>query len=289
MIESSRRTLGVIASADDEPDRHQAAVNLRWRKVAGRQSRAGLSDSVSFSPDGAAVALHGAHGFQMVDVGSGEQRYLGRSPLVKLTARSPVFSSDGRCVAAAAAQGTDGEEVAWVWDRRTGEELHSITAGSHEVGVDAELLFSPMGRYFAVPAFANMVWDTRFWLDVWDQVVEIGHPAAFGAGDGWLAVAQDDMVSFRELPDPAGRFDSRHGGTEPITGLQAHPVDKEVLLSVATPACACIVDLLGWNGRSRCAGIGSEFLPDSAHRAVHRGDGPVETVELSLSFRRVYR
>ena len=89
------------------------------------------------------------------------------------------------------------------------------------------------------PDLADMVWDTRSWVQKWDPGVPIGQPAAFGANEDLLATAVGDEVRFWELPGAGPMSRSPHGGTGTIRSVVAHPSDGELLLA-ASDAHLCL-------------------------------------------------
>jgi WD40 repeat protein len=225
----------------------------QWNEVARIPVSSAL---LAFTPDGSVLITRGAGDIQLWDTQTGRLRgVLSAAPrrgrLRSATRKTEnedtlsyarfTVSPDGRFLAASGRSGAK-----WVWRLDSEQLVHVIppAPGVNPWVSMTESFFSPSGRYYTAPAqrygsdpaLVQKVWATDDWREVSVGSIELRAPFAFGAGDRWIAVAEQGQPSARIWDFEAGHEQPplEHGGLAVILSLDAHPQDPELLVALSS-------------------------------------------------------
>jgi hypothetical protein len=241
-----------------------------WRETVCEDAQ---GHGLSLSADGAYAGRPLGSGLHVVDTSAGTSRFLRPAPPPERL-RAPVFSANHRCVAAAATEAEAGAEAAWVWATET-QDQYSLYAASTQSGFaagdDVVLLLSRSGRYFCAPRLTSVLRDLNSRRD--HDLGDSDH-GAFASDEAWFAVASSSSLRFFDLRS----FEvSEAPQPDPITGLDAHPREGEMLLIVGESEVSLHHQAEGrvghipvppdWNG------ISARFSPTGRYLIVTETDG----------------
>jgi WD40 repeat protein len=177
----------LIGNADDSAHLWDLTTGQEIREFDGRSNLAS-ADSVAFSPDESQVLTAGGLSgpARLWDASTGNKILSIQDDLpaggVAGTVRAAAFSPDGRFVLTGNSVFMN-EQMAWLWDRKTGGRLRSYGGHSDEV---TSAVFSPDGRFLVTGGRNGGAW---LWDAATGSLIHVFHNP--GGGVSSLAFSPD--------------------------------------------------------------------------------------------------